>query len=158
MSNRSENSHIRLSKRPGTALLGIVLVGLIVLAIVSAVAINIGWNASHMEAWQTKNIERRRLDALARSAANMVAETISKDTTLDQFGTAGNVEDGVSSDITKIVTEPANTYLKITLRGANRNDYKVTSIASTDNELVTVTLTRSDNGDGTYSTTWGRGQ
>lgn len=156
--HKGKEFQYKLTKRPGAALLGIVLVGLIVLSIVSAVAISIGWNASRMEAWQTQNIERRRLDALARSAANMVAEAISSDTNLDKFGTAGTVEDGVTSDVTKIVTEPSDTFLKITLRGTSRNDYKVTSVASADNEQVTVSLTRSDNGDGTYAMTWGHGQ
>ena len=165
MSKGQGKKRIYLSKRSGAALLGIVLVGLIVLAIVSAVAISIGWNASRIEAWQTQNLETRRLDAIARSAANMVAETISNDvlsgntTMSDDFGTA--VTDSVSSPTTLIVTEPSKTYLTITINcdADNNGLYRITSVASSDQgSKVTVYLERIKDSNNKYVMNWGKGK
>lgn len=138
-------------------MLGIVLVGLIVLAIVSAVAISIGWRTVHMEAWQTQNLERRRLDAVARSAANILAETISDDAGAGLTSFGASVTDGTTPVVTTI-NAPLKTYLAMSLEGTDKNNYTITSVASADSgQIVTVTLARS-NSSGTVTTTWGKGK
>lgn len=62
--------------RPGAALIAIVLVGLIVLSLISAVVISIARNNVRVGTWQTEQIEQTRLDYLARTAAKAVTERL----------------------------------------------------------------------------------
>lgn len=63
-------------RRPGAALIAIVLVGLIVLSLISVVVISIARNNVRVGTWQTEQIEKTRLDYLARTAANAVAKEL----------------------------------------------------------------------------------
>lgn len=63
-------------RHPGAALIAIVLVGLIVLSLISVVVISIARNNIRVGTWQAEQIERTRLDYLARTAANAVAQKL----------------------------------------------------------------------------------
>ena len=143
------------AKRRGAALFITILIGSLLLLIISAVAVRAVLNTSNIEAWQTQGIKARRLDALARSAANMTAEVINSDGKLDGFGSPENVKAGVSSDPTLIITDPEKTYLTLKLKGVSSCDYTVTSIASSDKDLVVLTLSCVLSGD-KRSLTWGK--
>ena len=69
-------SHIRLAKRPGAALLGIVLASLIVLGIFSAVAFNISMSTMRVERWQREHFESQQMHYLARSAIIAVGQRL----------------------------------------------------------------------------------
>ena len=142
------------SKRSGAALLAIVLVGLIVLSIVSAVAINISWHTVRQEAWATQGMDNRRLDMLARSAANAVAEDVRSN---DLPEGAKNSESGISSSTDIIVTDPKATYLTIKLVGTTSLDFTVTSTASDDRAKAVVSL-KCVSSDGELKYTWSGGK
>ena len=153
---------VRFSRRRGVALLAIVLVGFVVLSIVAAVAMNIAGQSTRIEAQQTQNIQKRRLDALARSAAVAVAEAISADQTLRNFQDAANVD--VTSDKQLIFSDPKNTYLTLSLKGASSIDYTITATATASSDRSGASddkaeLTyRVESKDGKLVRTWGKGQ
>jgi len=69
----------KLSKRPGAALLGVVLVSLILLGIFSAVAFNIAMNTMRVERWQREHFEQQQMQYLARSAVIQTGYKLKKD-------------------------------------------------------------------------------
>ena len=146
------------SKRPGAALLAIVLVGLIVLSIVSAVAINISWHTVRQEAWATQGMDNRRLDMLARSAANAVAEDV-RSNDLPTGANVNNSENGISSVPTPIFSndEKTDTYLTVKLVGTNSLDFTITSTASDDRAKAVVSLTCVSS-DGKLTKKWSGGK
>lgn len=83
---------IRLSKRPGAALLGTVLVSLIILSIFSAVAFNIAVNAMRVERWQSEHYQDQRLQYLARSGAIALAGAVTKAVSDDGFLFNGTID------------------------------------------------------------------
>ena len=146
---------VRFSRRRGVALLAIVLVGFVVLSIVAAVAMNIAGQSTRIEAQQTQNIQKRRLDALARSAAIAVAEEISEDHSLAQGER--------STERQLIFSDPKNTYLTLKLDGTQYYYYTITSTATTSSDKsgepdVEVKLTYNVvSEDGKLVRTWDKG-
>lgn len=67
---------LKLSRRRGAALLGVVLVSLIVLGIFSAVAFNIAMNTMRVERWQREHFESQQMHYLARSAIIAVGQRL----------------------------------------------------------------------------------
>jgi len=141
----------------GAALLIIVLIGFILLFIISGIAVSIAWKTMRVEGWQTQNIERRRLDYIARTAANLVVEEISNDKGVTSFDKSLNISDGISADKKLIFDDPQKTYLTLSIKGSN-SYCTITSVVSADNgKKVTVSANMVKSGD-TYITTWRNGK
>lgn len=145
------------SRHRGAALLIIVLIGFILLFIISGIAISIAWETMRVEGWQTQNIERRRLDYIARTAANLVVEEISSDKGVTSFDNSLKISDGISADKKLIFDDPQKTYLTLSIKGSS-SYCTITSVVSADNgEKVTVSANMIKSGD-TYITTWRNGK
>lgn len=110
-----------------------------------------------VEGWQTQNIERRRLDYIARTAANLVVEEISSDKGVTSFDNSLKISDGISADKKLIFDDPQKTYLTLSIKGSS-SYCTITSVVSADNgEKVTVSANMIKSGD-TYITTWRNGK
>ncbi|HAJ94152.1 MAG TPA: hypothetical protein DCM41_04585 [Synergistaceae bacterium] len=113
-------------KRPGAALLAIVLVGFLVLSLVSAVVVTIAWNTLRVEAWQTEQIEKTRLDYLARTAAQAVTEELIADP--EAFGILNR--NGLVSQ-PKVITDGAfSATVEITIKGDDQRANVVAKASS----------------------------
>lgn len=124
----------KTTRHSGAALLAIVLVSFVVLSLVSAVVMNIAWQALRVEAWQTGHIETKRLDYIARSAANAAAEALSSDAAC--FGPLTQV--GITSVTKEIIDGDFKADLDITIKG-NTSKAEITSKVSIDSgKKVTV--------------------
>ena len=145
------------SRHRGAALLIIVLIGFILLFIISGIAVSIAWKTMRVEGWQTQNIERRRLDYIARTAANLVVEEISNDKGVTSFDNTLNISNGISADKKLIFDDSQKVYLTLSIKGSN-SYCTITSVVSADNgEKVTVSANMVKSGD-TYITTWWNGK
>lgn len=145
------------SRHRGAALLIIVLIGFILLFIISGIAVSIAWKTMRVEGWQTQNIERRRLDYIARTAANLVVEEISNDKGVTSFDNSLKISDGISADKKLIFDDPQKTYLTLSIKGSS-SYCTITSVVSADNgEKVTVSANMIKSGD-TYITRWRNGK
>lgn len=113
--------------RPGAALIAIVLVGLIVLSLISAVVISIARNNVRVGTWQTEQIEQTRLDYLARTAAKAVTERLI--TNPEIFGILNRND--IVSETKKITDGTIKTDLDITIRG---DDQRAVVIAKATSE------------------------
>ena len=122
---------IRCRKRRGLALLIIVLVGFLMLSILSAVVINLTSATLRFESWQRERMSARRLDGIARSAANAAAEAIL--VSADCFGTPLQLAGGVSSNKI-IVVDDSDTGIKaavkLAVQGNPASKLKVTATAN----------------------------
>ena len=145
------------SRHRGAALLIIVLIGFILRFIISGIAVSIAWKTMRVEGWQTQNIERRRLDYIARTAANLVVEEISNDKGVTSFDNTLNISNGISADKKLIFDDSQKVYLTLSIKGSN-SYCTITSVVSADNgEKVTVSANMVKSGD-TYITTWRNGK
>lgn len=126
-------------KRRGLALLIIVLVGFIMLSILSAVVINLTSATLRLESWQRERLAVRRLDAIARSAANAAAEAIL--VSADCFGSASQLENGVSSNKITVVDDSGTgikAEVKLSVQGSPSSKLKVTAAAGEGSFSATV--------------------
>ena len=111
-------------KRSGAALIAIVLVGFIVLSLLSAVVISITWQTLRVEAWQIEQIEKIRLDYLARTAAKAVTDELTADP--DAFGVLNR--NGIISDPKVITDGDFSANVEITIKG---DDQRASVVAKT---------------------------
>ena len=126
-------------KRRGLALLIIVLVGFMVLSILSAVVINLTSASLRLESWQRERLSVRRLDVIARSAANAAAEAIL--VSADCFGSAAQLASGVSSNKITVVDDSGTgitAAVKLSVQGSPSSQLKVTAAASEGSSSATV--------------------
>lgn len=114
-------------RRPGAALIAIVLVGFLVLSLISSVVITIAWNTIRVEAWQTEQIEKTRLDYLARTAAKAVTERLIDNP--EVFGILNRND--IVSETKKITDGTIKVDLDITIRG---DDQRAVVIAKATSE------------------------
>ena len=120
-------------KRRGLALLIIVLVGFMVLSILSAVVINLTSASLRLESWQRERLSVRRLDVIARSAANAAAEAI--------LVSAAQLASGVSSNKITVVDDSGTgitAAVKLSVQGSPSSKLKVTAAASEGSSSATV--------------------
>ena len=122
--------------RPGAALIAIVLVGLIVLSLISVVVISIARNNVRVGTWQTEQIEKTRLDYLARTAANAVAQKLIVNP--DFFGELNRK--GIES-VTKEITDGATSIasIDITIKG-DEDRASVIAVATSIEKGKSVTI------------------
>lgn len=113
-------------RRPGAALIAIVLVGFLVLSLISSVVITIAWNTIRVEAWQTEQIEKTRLDYLARTAAQAVTEKLIADP--ETFGILNRT--GIVSDTKQIIDGNFSASIDITIKGDNQRASVVVKASS----------------------------
>ncbi len=125
-------------KRPGAALIAIVLVGFLVLSLVSAVVISIAWNTLRVEAWQTEQIEKIRLDYLARTAAKAVTDELRADP--DNFGILNR--NGIVSQPKVITDGTFSATVEVTIKGDDQraNVVAKASSAKGGSALVRTTI------------------
>ncbi len=114
-------------RRPGAALIAIVLVGLIVLSLISVVVISIARNNVRVGTWQTEQIEKTRLDYLARTAAQAVTEKLIADP--ETFGMLNRT--GIISDTKQIIDGNFSASIEITIKG---DDQRATVVAKTSSD------------------------
>ena len=133
-----EVDRTKREKRPGAALIAIVLVGFLVLSLVSAVVISIAWNTLRVEARQSEQIEKIRLDYLARTAAKAVTDELTADP--DNFGIL-NRNEIVSQP--KVITDGTfSATVEVTIKGDDQraNVVAKASSAKGGSALVRTTI------------------
>ena len=121
-----EVDRTKREKRPGAALIAIVLVGFLVLSLVSAVVISIAWNTLRVEAWQTEQIEKIRLDYLARTAAKAVTDELTADP--DNFGILNR--NGIDSEPKVITDGTFSATVEVTIKGDDQRANLVAKASS----------------------------
>ena len=124
-------------KRPGAALIAIVLVGFLVLSLVSAVVISIAWNTLRVEAWQTEQIEKIRLDYLARTAAKAVTDELTADP--DNFGILNR--NGIVSQPKVITDGTFSATVEVTIKGDDQRASVVAKASSAKGGSAVVRTT-----------------
>ncbi len=102
------------------------LVGFLVLSLVSAVVISIAWNTLRVEAWQTEQIEKIRLDYLARTAAKAVTDELTADP--DNFGILNR--NGIVSQPKVITDGTFSATVEITIKGDDQRANVVAKASS----------------------------
>ena len=110
-----------------------------VLSILSAVVINLTSATLRLESWQRERLAVRRLDAIARSAANAAAEAIL--VSADCFGSASQLENGVSSNKITVVDDSGTgikAEVKLSVQGSPSSKLKVTAAAGEGSFSATV--------------------
>ena len=124
-------------RRPGAALIAIVLVGLVVLSLISAVVISIARNNVRVGTWQTEQIERTRLDYLARTTASAVTQELVSDP--EAFGILNR--NGIAS-VTKEITDGSfKAYIAITIEGDDQRASVIAKATSENGNSATVRTT-----------------
>lgn len=137
-------------KRPGAALIAIVLVGFLVLSLVSAVVISIAWNTLRVEAWQTEQIEKIRLDYLARTAAKAVTDELTADP--DNFGILNR--NGIVSQPKVITDGTFSATVEVTIKG---DDQRANVVAKASSAKGGSSVVRTTINLTTKTVTWSAG-
>ena len=114
-------------KRPGAALLAIVLIGFLVLSLISSVVVTIARNTLRVGAWQTEQIEKTRLDYLARTTAQAVMEQLTADP--EAFGILNRT--GIVSETKQITDGNFSASIDITIKG---DDQRASVVAKASSE------------------------
>lgn len=146
--HKGKGFHYKLSKRPGAALLVVVLIGFIVLTILSLVAFNIALSTMRVERWQADHYQEQQLCYLAKSGAIALAEEMKnrysgsvsdKTKTISKKGTLGVLTaDGVTASLDFVVSADstydaatANVLIKVTAyNSVFSNDKKIVATGS----------------------------
>ena len=124
-------------RRPGAALIAIVLVGLIVLSLISVVVISIARNNVRVGTWQTEQIEKTRLDYLARTAAKAVAKELIVNP--DVFGELDIT--GIESVTKEISNGNFKASMDITIKGDEDRASVIAKASSKNGKSVTIRAT-----------------
>ena len=127
-----------VKKRSGAALIATVLIGFIVLSLLSATVISITWKTLRVESWQTEQIEKIRLDYLARTAAKAVTDELTADP--DNFGILNR--NGIVSQPKVITDGTFSATVEITIKGDDQraNVVAKASSAKGGSALVRTTI------------------
>ena len=124
-------------RRPGAALIAIVLVGLIVLSLISVVIISIARNNVRVGTWQTEQIEKTRLDYLARTAAKAVAKELIVNP--DVFGELDIT--GIESVTKEISNGNFKANIDIAIKGDEDRASVIAKATSQNGKSVTIRAT-----------------
>ena len=124
-------------RRPGAALIAIVLVGLIVLSLISVVVISIARNNVRVGTWQTEQIEKTRLDYLARTAAKAVAKELIVNP--DVFGELDIT--GIESVTKEISNGNFKANIDIAIKGDEDRASVIAKATSQNGKSVTIRAT-----------------
>lgn len=151
--HKGKGFQYKLTKRPGAALLGTVLVSLIILAIFSLVAFNIAMQTMRIERWQAEHYEDQRLQYLARSGVMAFVGAMDKAVTngfsfdnstnaISQSSTAQltDAERGLAASVDFIVSADANSNnIRFIVKAydANNNIRKIRALYDQSTKKIT---------------------
>ena len=123
-----------LDKRPGWALISVVLLSFIVLSIFAMVLFGISMRTLKIQNWQTEHYEELRLSYVARSSTNAVVEAISDDLAslgafpIDRHGTA-TVSSMATTTLDIVISGDTSPYLVVKTKASNDKGQAVTVTA-----------------------------